>query len=109
VTASLPYNQREAGAPVRLQDTPRVNPLAVPNVCAPPALRDLRDAGGSHGSRDAGAGVCIRATLTSHGDGTEPPMRAARVPALFAMTLKSLRNRILNKQGNFRPLPVPAP
>jgi hypothetical protein len=44
------------------------------------------EAGGSHESRDAGAEGSIRDTLTSHGDGTEPPMRAARVPALFATT-----------------------
>jgi hypothetical protein len=63
-------------------------------VCAPPALRDLWEAGGSHGSRDAGAEGSIRDTLTSHGDGTEPPMRAARVPALFAMTLNIYPNTL---------------
>jgi hypothetical protein len=52
-------------------------------------LRDLRAAGRSHDSRDAGAEGSIRDTLTSHGDGTEPPMRAARVPAPFAMTLNT--------------------
>jgi hypothetical protein len=86
MTVSLPYNQREAGVPVCLQDTPRVNPLAVPNRCAPPAWRDLWEAGRSHDSRDAGAGGSIRDTLTSQDACDHALMRAARVPALFSMT-----------------------
>jgi hypothetical protein len=91
--------KREAGAPVCLQDTPRVKPLAVPNRGAPPAWRDLRDAGRSHESRDAGAGDGIRDTLPSH-DACDPAlMRAARVPALFAMTLNIYPNTLAAQRG----------
>jgi hypothetical protein len=89
--------------PSAFQDTPRVNPRAVPDQCAPPALRDLREAGGSHGSRDAGAEGRIRDTLTSHGDGTEPPMRAARVPALFAITPNTHSQTLAAQRGHQPP------
>jgi hypothetical protein len=48
------------------------------------------EAGGSHESRDAGAGGGIRNTLTSQDACDHALMRAARVPALFAMTPNGL-------------------
>jgi hypothetical protein len=62
-------------------------------------LRDLRAAGRSHESRDAGAEGSIRDTLTSQSDGTESPVRVARVPALFAMTLNIYPNTLAAQRG----------
>jgi hypothetical protein len=49
-------DKREAGVPVCLHDTPRVNTVAFPSLCEPPAWRGLREVDGITGSRDAGAG-----------------------------------------------------
>jgi hypothetical protein len=66
-------------------------------------LRDLLEAGGSHASRDAGAGGGIRDTFTSHDACDHALMRAARVPALFAMILNT-HAKTLAAQREHHPL-----
>jgi hypothetical protein len=106
VTTRWLSTQREAGVPVCLQDTPRVNPRAIPNLCVPPAWRDLWEAGRSHASRDAGARGSIRDTLTSQDACDHALMRAARVPALFAMILNTYSNTLAAQRGRQPPARV---